>query len=72
MNLNITRRAIQQGYSKTFAADSIYMELKSAQILHRHTWFGLYATVTVGPGFIHKAGVGKILIPHPPYFQYGA
>lgn len=46
------------------------MELKTAQTLHRRTWFGLYATVTIGPGFVHKAGVGKVLIPHPPLVNW--
>ena len=46
------------------------MEFETAQTLHRRTWFGLYATVTVGPGFVHKAGVGKVLIPHPPVINW--
>ena len=30
------------------------------------TWFGLTARVTIGQGFIHKAGIGRLAIPHPP------
>ncbi len=32
----------------------------------KRTWYGVTATVTIGPGFIHRAGLGKLLIPHPP------
>jgi hypothetical protein len=46
------------------------VELKTAQTLHQRTWFGLYATVTIGPGFVHKAGRGKVLIPHPPVINW--
>ena len=46
------------------------MKLKSAQTIHQRTWFGIYATVTVGPSFIHKAGVGNLLIPHPPVINW--
>ncbi|CAB1060369.1 hypothetical protein D1BOALGB6SA_5135 [Olavius sp. associated proteobacterium Delta 1] len=44
--------------------------LKTAQTIHHRTWFRVYATVMVGPGFVHKAGVGKILIPHPPAINW--
>lgn len=33
-------------------------------------WFGLNATVTIGPGFIHNAGFGKISLPHPPVINW--
>lgn len=46
------------------------MGLETTHTLHRRTWFGLHATVTVGPGFVHKAGVGKVLIPHPPVINW--
>jgi hypothetical protein len=46
------------------------MGSETAQTLQRRTWFGLFATVTVGPGFVHKAGVGKVLIPHPPVVNW--
>lgn len=29
-------------------------------------WYGINATVIIGPGFIHRAGHGPFLIPHPP------
>ncbi len=32
----------------------------------RQMWFGVKATVTIGPGFMHHAGFGKISVPHPP------
>ena len=34
--------------------------------IKKKTWYGLNATVTIGPGFIHNAGWGVFLIPHPP------
>ncbi len=34
------------------------------------TWYGANATVTIGPGFIHKAGFGGFLIPHPPVINW--
>jgi len=33
---------------------------------HRKTWFGATARVTIGPGFLHRAGFGRVAIPHPP------
>ena len=34
--------------------------------IQKKTWYGLNATVAIGPGFIHTAGWGVFLIPHPP------
>ncbi len=39
------------------------MRIKKIQ---KRTWYGVTATVTIGPGFIHWAGWGNLLIPHPP------
>jgi len=36
-------------------------ETRKAQV-----WFGITATVTIGPGFLHKAEVGGIVMPHLP------
>ena len=33
---------------------------------HRKIWFGVTVRVTIGPGFIHRAGIGRVAIPHPP------
>jgi hypothetical protein len=30
------------------------------------TWFGVTVRVTIGPGFVHWAGIGRAAIPHPP------
>ena len=30
------------------------------------TWYGVQATVIIGPGFVHKTGLGSFVIPHPP------
>lgn len=35
------------------------------QILQRRTWFGITATVNLKSKFMHKAGFGNILVPHP-------
>lgn len=32
----------------------------------KRVWYGVNAKVTVGPGFIHKTGLGGLVIPHPP------
>lgn len=32
----------------------------------QRTWYGLAAYVTLGPGFLHRAGFGRVKIPHPP------
>ena len=34
--------------------------------IQKKTWYGLNATVIIGPGFIHTAGWGVFLISHPP------
>jgi len=34
--------------------------------IQKKTWYGLNATVIIGPGFIHTSGWGVLLIPHPP------
>lgn len=36
------------------------------EIKHQRIWYGLTATVVIGPGFRHDAGFGWFLIPHPP------
>lgn len=36
----------------------------------QRTWYGVNAVIMIGPGFIHKAGVGKLLIPHPPIVNW--
>jgi len=35
------------------------------QILHRRTWYGIDATVNLNSEFIHQAGYGSFLVPHP-------
>jgi hypothetical protein len=30
------------------------------------TWYGMGGTVIIGPGFLHRTGLGWFLIPHPP------
>ena len=33
-------------------------------------WYGVTATVVIGPGFRHQAGLGRFLIPHPPLVNW--
>jgi hypothetical protein len=42
------------------------MSADEAKTIERRMWFGMNATVTIGTGFIHKAGFGMISLPHPP------
>ncbi|TFG91100.1 MAG: hypothetical protein E4G71_04320 [Candidatus Atribacteria bacterium] len=40
--------------------------MNKAKKIQKKTWYGLNATVIIGPGFIHTSGWGVFLIPHPP------
>ena len=31
----------------------------------KRVWFGVNARVTIGPGFQHRTGIGRLVIPHP-------
>jgi hypothetical protein len=42
------------------------MQIKNVEKINKRTWYGVTATVTIGPGFIHRTGWGQLLIPHPP------
>lgn len=33
-------------------------------------WGSLEATVAVGPGFVHRTGFSRLLIPHPPVVNW--
>ena len=37
-----------------------------AKTVHLQTWYGVNATISIGPGFIHWTGWRNFLIPHPP------
>jgi hypothetical protein len=39
--------------------------LQYPQILKRRMWFGITATVNLKSKFMHKAGFGNLLVPHP-------
>ena len=41
------------------------VELRYPQILKRRTWYGITATVNLKSKFMHKAGFGILLVPHP-------
>jgi len=42
------------------------MKAKESKAVYLRTWYGVNATVSIGPGFIHWAGWRNFLIPHPP------
>ena len=42
------------------------MKTKCSETRSKRTWFGASASVTIGPGFLHKAGFAGFVIPHPP------
>jgi hypothetical protein len=46
------------------------MKIKEAKNVQLRTWYGVKATVSIGPGFIHRAGWRIFLIPHPPLVNW--
>ncbi len=46
--------------------DKYFRSAGNGETLRKQTWYGLNTTVVLGPGFVHRAGFGKLLIPHPP------
>lgn len=46
------------------------MKTKLTKTIKTRTWYGMGATVTIGSGFIHRAGLGGLLIPHPPVINW--
>lgn len=46
----------------------IYREDKTDKkiTIKKRTWFGMEGVVEISQSFFHKAGLGKIVIPHPP------
>jgi len=46
------------------------MKAKEAKTVYLRTWYGINATVSIGPGFIHRAGWRNFLIPHPPLVNW--
>jgi hypothetical protein len=35
------------------------------EVLTRRTWYGLQASIKLGPGLIHRSGFFGVMIPHP-------
>lgn len=44
--------------------------MKKGGKIQKNYCYGLLATVVIGPGFVHAAGWGPILIPHPPLVNW--
>ena len=40
--------------------------MKTSRRIKVRTWYGMDGTVVIGPGFLHRTGLGWFLIPHPP------
>src|SRR4030065_1057315 len=40
--------------------------MEQAHVRHMRTWYGMNGTVVIGPGFRHGAGLGGLLLTHPP------
>ncbi len=46
------------------------MQTGNTRTLTTRTWYGVNATVIIGPGFLHRGGFGKLVIPHPPVINW--
>lgn len=46
------------------------IEMKKKLKMQMRTWYGLNASVIIGPGFLHRAGWRGFLIPHPPIVNW--
>jgi len=46
------------------------MKTVCSETRSKRTWFGANASVTIGPGFLHRAGFGDFAIPHPPLVNW--
>jgi hypothetical protein len=40
--------------------------MKTSRKIKVRTWYGMGGTLIIGPGFLHRTGLGWFLIPHPP------
>jgi hypothetical protein len=54
----------------TKTSADMYMNTEDIKTMRKQMWFGVNVTVTIGPGFIHNAGFGKISLPHPPVINW--
>ena len=46
------------------------MDTRKKQKKQMRIWYGLNASVIIGPGFLHRAGWRCFLIPHPPLVNW--
>lgn len=46
------------------------MQAEVSKTMYKQMWFGINAMVTMGFGFVHKAGIGIITVPHPPVVNW--
>lgn len=47
-----------------------HLNMETSTIIKSETWYGVDGTVIIGPGFIHKSGLGSFLVPHPPVVNW--
>ena len=43
---------------------------KSTELFRKRTWFGIVVAVEIKGSFWHRAGIGSLLIPHPPLINW--
>jgi len=46
------------------------VKMKKAKTVQLRTWYGINTDITIGPGFVHRAGWRNFLIPHPPLVNW--
>jgi hypothetical protein len=46
------------------------MRSEKAETRRIRTWYGVNAIATIGPGFVHRIGLGSLIIPHPPLVNF--
>jgi hypothetical protein len=44
--------------------------METSRRIKVRTWYGMGGTVIIGPGFLHRTGLGWFLIPHPPLVNW--
>jgi len=44
--------------------------MKISKRIKVRTWYGVGGNVIIGPGFLHRTGLGWFLIPHPPLINW--
>lgn len=64
------RRAAYSRVNDAHQPAKFVMSYRHNTRMQRRTWFGGRAVVELGPGFLHRAGYGRLLVPHPPLINW--